>query len=256
MSEIEKNFSVKINVWRQNGPNDKGRMISYPVNNVSPAMSFLEMLDILNEELIKKGDSPIVVESDCREGICGCCGLVIDGNTHGPDKNSTVCQLHMRRFKDGDVITVEPWRVKSFPIIKDLAVDRSAMENIMQSGGYVSVTTGAALDANAILINRDDAEESMDAAACIGCGACITACPNGAAMLFTAAKISQLALLPQGHPERRERAINMVEAMDKEGFGNCTNEYECEAVCPKEIKVSNIARMNREFLIANFLSNK
>ncbi len=256
MSDIMKNFSVTINVWRQNSASDKGSMVSYPVNDVSPAMSFLEMLDVLNEDLIKKGDSPIVVESDCREGICGCCGLVIDGNTHGPDKNSTVCQLHMRRFKDGDVITVEPWRVKSFPVIKDLAVDRSAMENIMQAGGYVSVNTGAAPDANAVLINRADAEESMDAAACIGCGACITACPNGAAMLFTAAKISQLALLPQGHPERKERAINMVEAMDKEGFGNCTNEYECEAVCPKEIKVSNIARMNREFLIANFLSNK
>ena len=256
MSETMKNFSVTINVWRQNSPSDTGRMISYPVTNVSPAMSFLEMLDVLNEELIKKGESPIVVESDCREGICGCSGLVIDGNTHGPDKNSTVCQLHMRRFKNGDIITVEPWRVKSFPIIKDLAVDRSAMEKIMQAGGYISVNTGACPDANAILVNRDDAEESMDAAACIGCGACVTACPNGAAMLFTAAKISQLALLPQGHTERWERAVNMVEAMDKEGFGNCTNEYECEAVCPKEINVSNIARMNREFLIANFLSKK
>ena len=256
MSEIKKNFSVTVRVWRQNGPNDKGQMLAYKVDDVSPAMSFLEILDVLNENLIKKGDIPIVVESDCREGICGCCGLVIDGNTHGPDKNSTVCQLHMRRFKDGDIITVEPWRVKSFPIIKDLAVDRSPMDKIMQAGGYISVTTGAAPDANAIPVNRADAEESMDAAACIGCGACVAACPNGAAMLFTAAKISQLALLPQGHPERKERAINMVEAMDKAGFGNCTNEYECEAVCPKDVKVSNIARMNREFLIANFLSNK
>ncbi|MEA3307018.1 MAG: succinate dehydrogenase/fumarate reductase iron-sulfur subunit [Elusimicrobiota bacterium] len=256
MSDIIKNFNVTVKVWRQNGPDSKGEMVSYPVSNVSPAMSFLEMLDVLNEELIRKGETPIVVESDCREGICGCCGLVIDGNTHGPDKNSTVCQLHMRRFKEGDVITVEPWRVKSFPIIKDLAVDRSAMDKIMQAGGYISVDTGAAQDANALPINRADAEESMDAAACIGCGACVAACPNGAAMLFTAAKISQLALLPQGHPEKRERAINMVEAMDKAGFGNCTNEYECEAVCPKDIKVSNIARMNREFLIANFLSKK
>ena len=195
MSEtIEKNFSVTIRAWRQSGPNAKGSMASYKVNDVSPAMSFLEMLDVLNEDVLKKGDTPIVVESDCREGICGCCGLVINGDTHGPDKHSTVCQLHMRRFKEGDIITVEPWRVSSFPIIKDLAVDRSSFERIMQAGGYIGVNTGAAQDAGNILVNRDDAEEAMDAASCIGCGACVTSCPNGAAMLFTAAKISQFAL--------------------------------------------------------------
>lgn len=250
----KKNFSVTIKVWRQDGPDEPGRMVSYQVNNVSPDMSFLEMLDILNEDLIKKNEKPIVFESDCREGICGSCGLVINGDVHGPDEHSTVCQLHMRRFKDGDVITVEPWRVKSFPIIKDLAVDRSSLDRIITAGGYISINTGAAPEANAILVKKDDAEESMDAAACIGCGACVAACPNGAAMLFTGAKISHLALLPQGHPEREIRALNMVEAMDREGFGNCTNEYECEAVCPKEIKVSHIARMNREFLFANFCS--
>jgi succinate dehydrogenase / fumarate reductase iron-sulfur subunit len=219
-------------------------------------MSFLEMLDVLNEDLVRRGESPIAFESDCREGICGCCGLVVNGDVHGPDEHSTVCQLHMRRYKDGDVITVEPWRVKSFPVIKDLVVDRSALDRIMAAGGYVSVNTGAAPDANSIPVDRDKAEEAMDAAACIGCGACVAACPNGAAMLFTGAKISQLALLPQGHPERARRAVDMVEAMDREDFGNCTNEYECEAVCPKEVKVSNIARMNREFLLANFLSKR
>ncbi|OGS28344.1 MAG: hypothetical protein A2218_00135 [Elusimicrobia bacterium RIFOXYA2_FULL_53_38] len=244
-------LSVTIRVWRQDGVAEPGRMMSYKVNNISPDMSFLEMLDLLNEDLIKKGDKPLTVESDCREGICGCCGLVVNGDVHGPDDHSTVCQLHMRRFKDGDVITVEPWRIKSFPILKDLAVDRSAFERIMAAGGYVSVNTGAAPDANSIAVNKDDAEEAMDAAACIGCGACVASCPNGAAMLFTSAKISQFALLPQGSPERQRRVLNMLETMDNEGFGNCSNEYECEAVCPKEVKVSNIARMNREFLLAN-----
>lgn len=246
-----KNFSVTIRVWRQDGPEEPGRMVSYKVEHVSPDMSFLEMLDILNEDLLKKRERPIAFDSDCREGICGCCGLVVNGDVHGPDDHSTVCQLHMRRFRDGDVIIVEPWRVRAFPIIKDLVVDRSAFERIMAAGGYVSVNTGAAPDANSIPIDKDDAEEAMDSAACIGCGACVASCPNGCAMLFTGAKISQLALLPQGAPERHKRALCMLEAMDREGFGNCSNEYECEAVCPKEVKVSNIARLNREFLLAN-----
>jgi len=246
-----KHFNVTIRVWRQEGPEEPGRMMAYKVNDVSPDMSFLEMLDLLNEDLIKKGGKPVTVESDCREGICGSCGLVVNGDVHGPDEHSTVCQLHMRRFKDGDVITVEPWRVKSFPLLKDLAVDRSALDRIMAAGGYISVNTGAAPDANSIPVNKDDAEEAMDSAACIGCGACVAACPNGAAMLFTGAKLSQFALLPQGQPERQRRVLGMLEAMDKEAFGNCSNEYECEAVCPKEVKISNIARLNREFLLAN-----
>jgi succinate dehydrogenase / fumarate reductase, iron-sulfur subunit len=251
-----KHFTVSVRVWRQAGPAEQGKMVSYRVQDVSPDMSFLEMLDVLNDELIKKGESPIAFESDCREGICGCCGLVVNGDVHGPDEHSTVCQLHMRRFRDGDVITVEPWRVKAFPVIKDLVVDRSALDRIMTAGGFVSVNTGAAPDANAVPVEKDRAEEAMDAAACIGCGACVTACPNGSAMLFTGAKISQLALLPQGAPERAKRALDMVGAMDREGFGNCTNEYECEAVCPKDVKISNIARMNREFLLANLLSKR
>jgi len=251
-----KNFSVTVRVWRQAGPQEPGKMVSYKVKDVSPDMSFLEMLDILNDELIRKGGSPIAFESDCREGICGCCGLVVNGDVHGPDEHSTVCQLHMRRFRDGDVITVEPWRVKAFPVLKDLVVDRSPLDRIIAAGGFISVNTGAAPDANAIPVDKARAEEAMDAAACIGCGACVASCPNGAAMLFTGAKISQLALLPQGAPERAERALNMVAVMDKQGFGNCTNEYECEAVCPKEVKVANIARMNREFLLANLFSKK
>ena len=249
-------FSVTVRVWRQAGPAEPGKMVSYKVRDVSPDMSFLEMLDILNDELIKSNDAPVAFESDCREGICGSCGLVINGDVHGPDEHSTVCQLHMRRFKDGDVITVEPWRVKAFPVLKDLVVDRSALDRVIAAGGFISVNTGAAPEANAIPVEKDKAEEAMDAAACIGCGACVAACPNGAAMLFTGAKISQLALLPQGGPERAARAIDMVAAMDKQGFGNCTNEYECEAVCPKQVKAANIARMNREFLLANLLSKK
>ncbi|MDO8806230.1 MAG: succinate dehydrogenase/fumarate reductase iron-sulfur subunit [Elusimicrobiota bacterium] len=251
-----KHFNVTVRVWRQAGLQEPGEMVSYSVKGVSPDMSFLEMLDILNDDLLKKGHSPIAFESDCREGICGCCGLVVNGDVHGPDEHSTVCQLHMRRFRDGDVITVEPWRVKSFPIIKDLVVDRSALDRMIAAGGFISINTGAAQDANAIPVEKDKAEEAMDAAACIGCGACVVSCPNGAAMLFVGAKISQLALLPQGGPERNTRALNMVAAMDKEGFGNCTNEYECEAVCPKDIKAANIARMNREFLLANLFSKR
>jgi len=251
-----KHFNVTVRVWRQSGPQEPGKMVSFGVKDVSPDMSFLEMLDVLNDDLLKKGEAPIAFESDCREGICGTCGLVVNGDVHGPDEHSTVCQLHMRRFKEGDVITVEPWRVKSFPILKDLVVDRTALDRMMAAGGFISINTGAAQDANAMPVNRDKAEEAMDAAACIGCGACVTACPNGAAMLFVGAKISQLALLPQGGPERADRALNMVAAMDKEGFGNCTNEYECEAVCPKDVKVANIARMNREFLLANLFSKR
>lgn len=251
-----KNFNVTLRVWRQAGPQEPGKMVSYPVKDVSPDMSFLEMLDILNDDLLKKGETPITFESDCREGICGSCGLVVNGDVHGPDEHSTVCQLHMRRFKAGDVITVEPWRVKAFPLIKDLAVDRSALDRMIAAAGFVSVNTGAAPDANSTPVEKDKAEEAMDAAACIGCGACVTSCPNGAAMLFAGAKVSQLALLPQGAPERAARALDMVAAMDKEGFGNCTNEYECEAVCPKDIKSSTIARMNREFLKANLFSKR
>ncbi|HNW44036.1 MAG TPA: succinate dehydrogenase/fumarate reductase iron-sulfur subunit [Elusimicrobiales bacterium] len=251
-----KNFSVTVRVWRQAGRGEPGKMVAYKVNDVSPDMSFLEMLDILNDGLLVKGESPITFESDCREGICGNCGLVVNGDVHGPDEHSTVCQLHMRRFRNGDVITVEPWRVKTFPVLRDLAVDRSALDRLITAGGFVSVNTGAGPDANAIPVEKEKAEEAMDAAACIGCGACVVSCPNGAAMLFTGAKISQLALLPQGGPERAKRALGMVAAMDREGFGNCSNEYECEAVCPKDVKVANIARMNREFLLANLASKR
>lgn len=251
-----KRFNITVRLWRQAGPREPGRMVSYKVKDASPQMSFLEMLDVLNEDLLKKGEVPVAFESDCREGICGSCGLVVNGDVHGPDEHSTVCQLRMRRFRDGDVITVEPWRVKTFPVIKDLVVDRSALDRVMAAGGFISADTGSAPDANAILVEKEKAEEAMDAAACIGCGACVAACPNGSAMLFTGARVSQLALLPQGGPERAARALRMAAAMEKEGFGCCGNEYECEAVCPKEIKVSTIARLNREFLRANFISKK
>lgn len=254
--DTPKTFNITLRAWRQAGPGEPGRMVSYKVNGVAPEMSFLEMLDLLNESLVKKGESPIVFESGCREGSCGSCGMVVNGDLHGPEEHSTVCQLRMRRFKGGDVITVEPWRVKAFPVIRDLAVDRSALDRILTAGGYVSVNTGAAPEANAVPVARDKAAGAMDAAACIGCGACAAACPSGAAMLFTAAKISQLALLPQGAPERASRVLAMTAAMDKEGFGSCNNEHECEAVCPKQIKVSHIARMNREFLLASLVSGR
>jgi len=251
---MNKNFSITLRVWKQENNQARGHLEIYKVENVNPDMSFLEMLDLLNEKLLKEGKEPIAVESDCREGICGCCGLVVNGNVHGPDEHSTVCQLHMRRFKEGDIITVEPFRAKAFPLIKDLVIDRSALDKIITAGGYISVNVGAAPDANSIPIKKENSEKAMDAAACIGCGACVAACPNSAAMLFTGAKISQLSLLPQGHPEREQRVLNMIKVMDSLNFGNCSNEYECEAVCPKEIKVSNIARMNREFIRGNFIS--
>ncbi len=251
-----KGFSITLRIWKQASAESEGSFQVYKIDNVIADMSFLEMLDVLNEKLLKEGKEPVAVESDCREGICGCCGLVINGDVHGPDEHSTVCQLHMRRFRDGDVITIEPFRASSFPHIKDLVIDRSALDKIIAAGGYISANAGSAPEANSLPVNKPLAEKAMDAAACIGCGACVAACPNSAAMLFTGAKISHLALLPQGGPERHLRALNMVKAMDSLGFGNCSNEYECEAVCPKEIKISNIARMNREFLKANFLSEE
>ncbi len=245
-----KTMSLTLRVWRQKDARSEGRLVDYKVDGVSPDMSFLEMLDVLNESLVARGEEAVAFDHDCREGICGMCSLMIDGQAHGPDKEATTCQLHMRRYKDGDTIVVEPFRARAFPVVRDLCVDRSAFDRIQQAGGFVSVNTGNACDANATLIAHDTAEKAMDAAACIGCGACVAACPNASAMLFVGAKVSQYALLPQGQPERERRALNMRAAMDAEGFGHCTNEYECEAACPKGIKVSNIARLNREFLRA------
>ncbi len=239
---------ITLKVWRQNGPQSPGRMETYRLEDVSPHMSFLEMLDVLNERLIADGTDPVAFDHDCREGICGACSLVIDGQAHGPEALTTVCQLHMRRYADGDTIHVEPWRANAFPVIKDLVVDRAAFDRIMAAGGFVTTQTGAAEDANAILVPKPEADRAMDAAACIGCGACVAACPNASAMLFVAAKVAHLAQLPQGAPERQRRALSMVQAMDAEGFGNCSNHYECMAACPKGITVENIARMNREYL--------
>ncbi|MDA1266507.1 MAG: succinate dehydrogenase/fumarate reductase iron-sulfur subunit [Planctomycetota bacterium] len=248
MSAHGKNeIRVTLHVWRQEGPEATGRFEDYRVS-VSTDSSFLEMLDVLNEELMLDGREPVAFDHDCREGICGACSLVINGHAHGPDKETTTCQLHMRRFQDGQSIHIEPFRAGAFPVVKDLVVDRSAFDRIQSAGGYISANTGSAPDAHAVPIPKDAAEEAFDAAACIGCGACVAACPNAAAMLFVAAKISQLALLPQGGPERARRAQSMVQAMDSEGFGNCTNHYECEQACPKAISVGHIARMNREYL--------
>ena len=247
-------MNLTLKVWRQKNAEAAGGLVDYKVTNVSPDQSFLEMLDVLNEQLVAKGEDAVAFDSDCREGICGMCNLVIDGQAHGPDKAATTCQLHMRRYKDGDTVTIEPFRAKAFPIVKDLVVDRSAFDRIQAAGGFVSINTGNARDANNILVPHDKAEKAMDAAACIGCGACVAACPNASAMLFVAAKVSQYALMPQGQPEREKRVLAMREAMDAEGFGHCTNEYECEAACPKEIKVSNIARLNREYLRATLVS--
>ena len=245
-------MNLTLQIWRQNGPQDAGRTVTYPVSNVSPDMSFLEMIDELNIDLIKKGEEPIAFDHDCREGICGMCSMFINGEAHGPDRGVTTCQLHMRTFKDGDTITVEPWRAKAFPVIKDLMVDRSAFDRVIQAGGYVSVnTSGNTLDANAILVPKADADAAFDAATCIGCGACVATCKNASAMLFVSAKVPQLALLPQGKVEAAERVQNMVRQMDLEGFGNCTNTGACEVECPKGISLENIARMNREFLSAS-----
>ena len=247
---MDKNIDITLKVWRQKGPKEKGFFETYPLKGISQGSSFLEMLDILNEQLINEGKDPVVFDHDCREGICGMCSLYINGHPHGPDSAVTTCQLHMRRFNDGDTITIEPWRSAGFPVIRDLMVDRTAFDKIMQSGGFVSVNTGGIPDANAILIPQYKAEEAMDAAACIGCGACVAACKNGSAMLFVSAKVSQLALLPQGQIEGARRAKAMVAKMDELGFGNCTNTRACEVECPKSISVSNIARLNREFLVA------
>jgi len=246
--------NLTLRIWRQKGAGQPGRMMIYRVKDVSSHMSFLEMLDVLNEELIGKGEAAVAFDHDCREGICGACSMVINGVAHGPERGTTVCQLHMRRFQDGDTITIEPWRAKAFPVVRDLMVDRSALDRIMRAGGYVSVNTGSAPDGNAVPISKVKADEAFDAAACIGCGACVAACKNASAMLFVGAKVSQLALLPQGQPEREARAIKMVEQMDAEGFGSCTNTFECEAVCPKEIGVQFIARLNREFLRGSLTS--
>ncbi len=238
---------LHLKVWRQPAPDRPGKMVDYTLDDVSPDMSFLEMLDVLNEGLIRKGEEPVAFDSDCREGICGMCSLVVNGTPHGPEKGTTVCQLHMRRFRDGDTITVEPWRARAFPIIRDLVVDRSAFDRIIAAGGYISANVGGAPDGNDIPIPRDTVERAMDSAACIACGACVAACKNASAALFTSAKVTHLASLPQGEVERARRVIRMVEQHDAEGFGSCSNEGECEAVCPKEIPISNIAKMNREY---------
>ena len=243
-------ITVHLKVWRQAGPTAPGRLVDYTAENVSTHMSFLEMLDVVNETLILKGEDPIAFDSDCREGICGTCGFMINGLAHGPVRATTVCQLHMRSFKDGDTLTLEPWRAKGFPLVRDLVVDRSAFDRIIQSGGYVSMNVGGAPDGNAIPIPRDIAEEAFESAQCIGCGACVAACKNASAVLFTSAKINQLAMLPQGKVERGARVLSMVARHDAEGFGSCSNEGECEAVCPKEISIRNIAAMNREYLRA------
>jgi succinate dehydrogenase / fumarate reductase, iron-sulfur subunit len=243
-------MKIVLHIWRQKNQASAGKMVRYELNDVSEHMSFLELLDVLNEQLTVKGEDPVTFEHDCREGICGCCGFMINGLPHGGQKNTTVCQLHMRHFHDGDELWLEPWRAKAFPVLKDLLVDRSAFDRIIAAGGYVSTNTGSAQDANAILISKKCSDQSMDAAACIGCGACVAACPNASASLFTAAKISHLALLPQGEPERRLRALAMVAQMQAEVFGGCTNIGECEASCPKGITLENIARMNREYMVA------
>ncbi|WP_435261028.1 succinate dehydrogenase/fumarate reductase iron-sulfur subunit [Tenacibaculum sp. nBUS_03] len=246
-------MNLTLKIWRQKGASDKGKMVDYKVSDISEHMSFLEMMDVLNEQLINQGEEPVAFDHDCREGICGMCSMYINGEAHGPDRGVTTCQLHMRMFKDGDTITIEPWRAAAFPVVKDLVVDRSSFERIQQSGGYISVnTSGNTQDANAIPISKEAADKAMDAATCIGCGACVATCKNSSAMLFVGAKVSQYALLPQGQVEATERVKNMVAQMDLEGFGNCTNTGACEIECPKGISLENIARMNSEFLKASF----
>ncbi|WP_452220639.1 succinate dehydrogenase/fumarate reductase iron-sulfur subunit [Lacinutrix salivirga] len=245
-------MNLTLKIWRQASANDKGKMVDYKINDVSPDMSFLEMLDVLNNELIEKGDEPVAFDHDCREGICGSCSLYINGEAHGPDRGVTTCQLHMRMFKDGDTIFIEPFRASAFPVIKDLVVDRTAFDRIQHAGGFISVnTSGNTIDANAIPVNKEDADDAFSAATCIGCGACVASCKNSSAMLFVGAKVSQFALLPQGKVEATDRVLNMVKQMDEEGFGNCTNTGACEVECPKGISLENIARMNREYLAAS-----
>lgn len=249
-------MDLSLKVWRQQNRNDQGRFETYQVKDISSEMSFLEMIDVLNEKLIRDGGDPIAFDHDCREGICGACSMVIDGRPHGPWKGTTTCQLHMRAFKSGETIVIEPFRANSFPVLKDLVVDRKAFDRIIQAGGFISVNTGNAVDGNAIPIDKDDADDSFAAASCIGCGACVAACKNSSAMLFVSAKVSHLALLPQGVPEKNQRVAAMVDQMDKEGFGSCTNTYACEAECPKEISVMNIARLNREYLASSLNADK
>jgi succinate dehydrogenase / fumarate reductase iron-sulfur subunit len=253
---MSENINLTLKTWRQKGPEDKGHFEVYMAKGISTDMSFLEMLDVVNEQITLEGKDPIAFDHDCREGICGMCGTMINGLAHGPERGTTLCQLHMRHFKDGDTLVIEPWRARPFKIIKDLALDRSAFDQIIQMGGYVSVNTGQAPEANTIPIPPEKAELAMDAAACIGCGACVAACPNASAMLFVGAKISQMALLPQGKAEAAKRALSMLRKMDALGFGNCSNETECEVACPKEISITNIARFNREFLKASFGSSE
>lgn len=249
-------MNLTLYVWRQKSPAEKGDFVRYEARDINPDMSFLEMLDVVNEMLLARGEEPIAFDHDCREGICGMCGFMINGIAHGPQRGTTVCQLHMRHFKDGDTLYLEPWRAKAFPVIRDLVVDRSAFDRIIQAGGFISVSTGGAPEANSIPIPKEDQELAMDAAECIGCGACVAACPNASAMLFTAAKISHLGLLPQGQPERYQRVLTMVQRMEREGFGSCTNIGECEAACPKRISLEFIARMNRDYLKASILKAK
>jgi succinate dehydrogenase / fumarate reductase iron-sulfur subunit len=252
---VSPKINLTLKVWRQKGPKDNGRLETCHAENISTDMSFLEMLDVVNEQLTLDGKEPIAFDYDCREGICGQCGCVVSGRPHGPEKGTTLCQLHMRHFSDGDTLVIEPFRARAFKIVKDLVVDRSPFDKIIQAGGYISANTGGAPDANSILIPQDMADKAMDAAACIGCGACVAACPNASAMLFVSAKVSHLALLPQGEPEAAKRALAMVKAMDDLCFGNCSNERECEAECPKEISIVNIARLNREFIKAGLFSS-
>ena len=249
-------MNLTLRVWRQTGPDAKGRMVAYEANGISPDMSFLEMLDVVNERLTERGEVPIAFDHDCREGICGMCSLMINGVAHGPMKGTATCQLHMRSFNDGDTIVVEPWRARAFPVIRDLTVDRSAFDRIIQAGGFITAATGGAQDANTLLIPKESVDSAMDAAACIGCGACVAACPNASASLFTAAKITHLGLLPQGQPERYRRALAMVEQMDLESFGSCTLHGECQDACPKEISIDTITRMNRDFIRAGVLGTR
>jgi succinate dehydrogenase / fumarate reductase iron-sulfur subunit len=253
---VSKSINITLKVWRQQGTNVRGKLETYRAGNISTDMSFLEMLDVVNERLTLDGKEPIAFDHDCREGICGSCGAVVNGQPHGPERGTTLCQLHMRHFADGDTVVIEPWRARAFPILKDLVVDRGSLDKLIQAGGYISVNTGSAPDANGLPVPAKNAELAFDAAACIGCGACVAACPNASAMLFVGAKVSHLALLPQGRPEAAKRALSMIRTMDALAFGNCSNHKECEAACPKEISIANIARLNREFYKAGLGSSE